>query len=234
MKEQRNASVRWFQIAVLLVLIGAVLFVYSNSYHASFQLDDTHIIVEKYKIRNLDNLSTVITGNRGVTMASFMVNYAIGGLKVESYHYLNTLIHIINALLVYLLLFYTLMKVEVGELWSRTIALSTALIFAVHPIQTQSVTYIVQRMESLSSLFYLAALLFFIKGAQTSGAVKRIILYSGIVISYILGFYSKQIAVTLPALIFLYDFYFISRGKVKELSKRWPLYLVLLICLVLQ
>ena len=158
-------------------------------------------------------------------MASFMLNYAIGGLKVESYHYLNILIHIINALLVYLLLFYTFMKVEVtGELWSRTIALSSALIFAVHPIQTQSVTYIVQRMESLSSLFYLAALLFFIKGGQTSRTVKRIILYSGVVFSYVLGFYSKQIAVTLPALILLYDFYFISRGSVKELSKRWPLY----------
>ena len=166
-------------------------------------------------------------------MATFMVNYAIGGLKVEGYHYVNILIHIINAFLVYFFLFYTFKKVEAGELWSRTIAFSSALFFAVHPIQTQSVTYIVQRMESLASLFYLAALLFFIKGAEASRTVKRVILYSGVVFSYLLGFYSKQIAVTMPALILLYDFYFISRGKVKELSKRWPLYMVMLICLVL-
>ncbi len=100
-----------------------------------------------------------------------------------------------------------------------------------HPVQTQAVTYIVQRMEALASLFMLVGLLLFIKGAWASKTYAKILLYGAVVISYLLGFYSKEIAITLPALLFLYDFCFIAGGEPKKILARMPLYAVLLVVL---
>ena len=145
------------------VLILAVFLVYSNTFRASFHFDDTPHIVENYQIRNLGNIPEILKGQRGVTMATFALNYAAGGLNVVGYHIVNISIHAVAAVLAYFLVFLTLGSLTEDETWAKRIAAYSALLFAVHPVQTQSVTYIVQRMESLASLFYLAALLFFVK-----------------------------------------------------------------------
>jgi hypothetical protein len=173
-----------------------------------------------------------------VTIATFALNYAVGGINVVGYHLVNTAIHIANGIMLYFLVFLTMNITRkagggVDELWSKRIAICAALLFTVHPIQTQAVTYLVQRMEILASLFYLLALLLFIKGAATSSAERRALLYGGVVLSYILGFASKEIAITLPAILLLYDFTFIARGNLRGLLKRWPLYGMLTALLIL-
>lgn len=228
-------------IAVCLIAASTLL-VYSNTFHSTFHFDDVEQIVENSKIKDLGNLREILNGQRGVAVATFAVNYAIGGLNVFGYHLVNILIHIINGILVYFLIFLTLSLIKNPPFskggaggfdgWSSRIALYVALIFAVHPVQTQAVTYITQRMESLASLFYLLGLLLFISGARARSFFTTSLLYCGVLASYILGFKSKEIVITLPAILFLYDLYFISSGNVKGLLKRWPLYLSLFILLL--
>ena len=88
-------------------------------------------------------------------MATFALNYAAHGLNVLGYHVVNISIHAAAAVLAYFFVFLTLGSLTEDETWAKRIAAYSALLFAVHPVQTQSVTYIVQRMESLSSLFIL-------------------------------------------------------------------------------
>ncbi|VAW35221.1 TPR repeat-containing protein [hydrothermal vent metagenome] len=223
---------RWFTPAFLLVMAASVVVVYSGTFSAGFHFDDIPLIVENTALRAPENFFGLLMGQRGVTMATFALNYAAGGLDVTGYHIVNTAIHIINASLAYLLLTATLAKSGFNVERSRKIAAVAALFFALHPIQTQSVTYIVQRMESLSALFYLAALLAFVKAAGLNAKPRRIALYGSVVVFYILGFYSKEVAVTLPAVIFLYDLFFISSLRLKALAPRWPLYLALVVLLV--
>src|SRR4030067_2442456 len=182
---------RFHLIAVSLIAI-LTLIVYSNTFHASFHFDDTPQIVENYQIRNLDNLLDIRKGRRGVAMATFAINYAIGGLNVMGYHIVNITIHIMNGIMVYFLVFITLHGVLGTDLKSvpkaKRIAIYTALLFAVHPIQTQAVTYIVQRMEILASMFMLIGLLLFIKGTDVTRMPVKFLLYGAVAISYILGF----------------------------------------------
>ncbi|MBI5561008.1 MAG: hypothetical protein HY883_07020 [Deltaproteobacteria bacterium] len=221
---ERLLKARWFHGAVIALLAVIVFIIYSGTLSSSFHFDDIPQIVENRQLRDLKNLPAIIAGQRGVTMATFALNYAVGGLNVRGWHAVNIVIHIINGALAYLFVFTTLSIVTKDELWSKKIAAYSALLFSVHPVQTQAVTYIVQRMESLSSLFYLLALFIFIKGSLSSAFAKRIILYTGVVLFYIIGFKAKEVAITLPAAVLLYEIYFLgTEGR----RGRLPLYAAL-------
>ncbi|MBI5598765.1 MAG: hypothetical protein HY890_03395 [Deltaproteobacteria bacterium] len=213
---------RWFHAGVSALIAVSVVIVYSGTFGAAFHFDDLPNIVENYAIRDLKNLPAIFFGNRGLVMATFALNYAAGGDNVFGYHVGNVIIHIINGILAYFLVFNTMLKAGGEEARSKKIAAYSALLFALHPVQTQAVTYIVQRMESLASLFYLAALVVFIKAADASSSAKRALLYAGVAVLYFLGFKSKEVAITLPFVIALYDVYFLG-GK-KGFMGRLPLY----------
>ncbi|MBI5642583.1 MAG: hypothetical protein HY954_03805 [Deltaproteobacteria bacterium] len=224
--EKIFSSRRFHLFAVLLITVSTLL-VYSNTFQASFQYDDLPQIVDNHQLKKTGNIPQILTSPRGITLATFALNYAVDGLNVAGYHIVNVSIHILVSIAVYFLIFNTLMLVKGVDAWSKKISVFSALIFALHPVQTQAVTYIVQRMESLSSLFYVMAILFFIKSAKAAGSGKRWLFYIAVGLSYLFGFYSKESAFTLPAVIFLYDFYFISKGRLKETFKRWPVYGIL-------
>ncbi|MDO8426434.1 MAG: hypothetical protein Q7T24_02825 [Deltaproteobacteria bacterium] len=213
---------RYFHLLAALAIALLTIIAYSNTFQASFHFDDHPQIIKNNNLKSI-NLN-IIKETRGLTYLTFAVNYALGGLDVTGYHIVNTSVHIINSILAYWLLIATFGFIEKDDAWARRIAFFSALIFALHPIQTQAVTYIIQRMESLSSLFYLSALLFFVKAAGSERPSKRVIFYALVGASYLLGFYSKETTFTLPAIIMLYDLYFVSRGSLKKLVLRWPLY----------
>ena len=218
---------RWFSPLFVIFMALVTVAVYSNTFTAAFQYDDGPIIRDNHLLRDLGNIREIVNNIRGFTLLTFAVNYAIGGLDVRGYHAVNLAVHIINASLAYLLVLATLRLVKVQEGSSRRLAAFSALLFAVHPIQTQAVTYIVQRMESLSGMFYLLALLLFIGASRASGAIKRGALYTGVALSYLLAFYFKEITYTLPAVIVLYDYLFIARGSLGEMLRKWPVYALL-------
>jgi hypothetical protein len=240
-------------------------------------------------------------------MTTFALNYKIGGLKPFSYHIINFIIHLSNAILVYWLVMLTLKTVSVNsvsEQYQQTVSVNSvsktvsvtrdsgskdkltlktdtsscspihrftyspsltaflaSALFAVHPIQTQAVTYVVQRAEILSSFFYLLSLVMFVKaraissqqsavskpefgitpsltlpprgGGMGGGAVaKSYMLYAASFLSAVLSMGSKEIAVTLPLVILLYDFFFISNGSINALSKRWKIHLLFFLTLI--
>ncbi|MCC6503286.1 MAG: hypothetical protein IT362_09155 [Deltaproteobacteria bacterium] len=218
---------RWFHPAFVLVAAIFTILIYSNTFNSAFQFDDLPIIVDNTQLRDLSNLPAILSGQRGLTMATFALNYAISGMDTAGYHAVNLAIHIINTGLVYLLLLYTLRLVNSTEAAARRLSALTALIFAAHPVQTQAVTYIVQRMESLMSLFFVLAILFLVRASKATGTMKRAALYSGVGASYLLAFHSKEIAYTLPAVVLLYDFCFIAKGKFRGIAAKWPVYAIL-------
>ncbi len=230
-----------------IILIAAITFIaYSNSFDSAFHFDDYSSIIAYPYIKSIYNIpyffyynGAPLTG-RPVTMATFAINFEIGGLDPSSYHHVNFFIHLSNAILVYILLLLTL-KNRVTEYMN--ISFFASIMFAVHPVQTQAVTYVVQRAEILSAFFYLLSLVVFVKARLLSyeenpplpggmGGLKRYMLYAVSLVSAILAMGSKEIAVTLPVTILLYDFFFISGGNFKALSKKWTIHLLFFLTLL--
>ncbi len=208
---------------VLIALL--CLAAYSNTFHVPFQFDDPTNISDRPSIRHIGSLLSWggLTQPRSVTYLTFAVNYWLHGTNVLGYHLFNLAIHIANALLLYglVVLSFGTPVLRGSSLKPRAqfIALFSALLFAGHPIQTQAVTYIVQRLASLSTLFYLASLVSYGK-ARLSGAENppRMITpawYAASLVAAILAMKSKETAFTLPVIISLYEFLFFE-GTVKK------------------
>ncbi|RMG70210.1 MAG: tetratricopeptide repeat protein, partial [Nitrospirae bacterium] len=199
---------------LLIIIIG--LIAYSNSYHCSFHFDDRLSIQDNPIIKDLDNLNplnnpSILKNTRYIGLLSFALNYRLHGLDVVGFHLLNNLIHLGNALLIYLivlLLFKTppLLKSSFSPL-SQSIALCVSLLFVTHPIQTQAVTYIAQRYASLATLFYLSSLFFYLKARLRREFRGRLHwgYYALSVLSSVLAMKTKEISFTLPFTIAVFD-----------------------------
>jgi len=218
-------------VNVLLILV-VIFIAYSGSFNSPFHFDDYSSIITNYQIKDMRNIpdffyydGAPLTG-RPVTMATFAVNYKIAGVESSGYHRLNFFIHFANAVFVYALLFLTL-KNKVNAYINTPFFAS--LMFAVHPIQTQAVTYIAQRAEILSAFFYLLCILLFRMGFERRHGW---IYWSGALFSAVLAMGSKEIAVTLPVTILLYDFSFLSDGSLKALLKRWRIHALFFLTLL--
>jgi tetratricopeptide (TPR) repeat protein len=157
---------------------------------------------------------------------SFALNYRFGGLETFGYHVVNVGIHIINGLLVCWLAFLLLSNplVSSGDKDGRAkywLALGAGLLFVSHPVQTQAVTYIVQRLTSMAAMFYLLAVCFYIKGRYLHAAGEgrgHLWYYAGVAISGLAAFLSKEISFTLPLMLLMVEFFFIRRDK--RINKR--------------
>jgi len=216
---------RRFNLIAFGIIAGLVLIAYSNTFTASFHFDDNPSIVENASIKRMtsDNIIGIITGIRPVVYLTLMFNYQLGGLNVAGYHIFNIAVHIANSMFVYLLMLWTLNLPALEAKYrgkAQRMALFGALLFALHPIQTESVTYIITRTEHLATFFYLATFLLFIKGAKTT----RSSYYVGAFFTAALSMGSKEWAVTLPALLMIYDYLFIADGKVRVVASRWMVY----------
>jgi protein O-mannosyl-transferase len=204
---------------VLVVVLGIII--YSNSFKCSFHFDDSDNIVNNEAIRNLSDVRTWWSSDpaRPIGIFSFALNYHFNKLDVWGYHFVNLIIHLINACLVFsltLLIFATpAMKDQPISKQRKFIALFTALLFVSHPLATQSVTYIVQRLASMVTMFYLLSLALYIKARLTETTNKiKYVLYGGALLSAILAMLTKENAFTLPFAILLTEFFFLRTKKV--------------------
>lgn len=219
---KRLTDRRPHELLTLFLLVAAVSLVYSNTLDAPFVFDDVINIRNNPHIR-LTHISTdgihsagfrSLMARRPVANISFALNYYVHRYRVAGYHLVNISIHIATGILLYYLVKTTLALAAVRP--GRSIAFFTTLIWMMHPVQTQTVTYIVQRMNGLATMFYLASLLMYIKGRLAEKAMKRILLFGGCLLAGILALGSKEIAVTLPFFILLYEWYFF-----RQLSREW-------------
>jgi hypothetical protein len=216
----RKSSVHLLAIAVL------GLIAYSNTLYSPFHFDDIGSIVENPIVKDLGFFSfsepTREEGlefhnylkRRYIGYLTFALNYRVHGMNVTGYHIANLAIHIANAFLVYFLIVFLFRTpfLEVSQLrmYSRHIAVVTALLFVSHPVQTQAVTYIVQRLTSLATMFYMASLLAYVKARLTVQGTRSYIIYTASLLFAVLAMKTKEIAFTLPLLITLFEFSFFA------------------------
>jgi tetratricopeptide (TPR) repeat protein len=241
----KGVSSAWLgSVLVHLALIAVLgLLAYSNTFDVPFQFDDKWYIVENPIIKNLgyflspskaaDFPKFTLFKNRFVGYLTFALNYRIHGLDVTGYHVVNLAIHIINASLVYFLVVLTFRTPLLGGTsllkHRRHIALFSALLFVTHPVQTQAVTYIVQRFASLATFFYILSLVAYISARLSSQKAAHISLYFLSLVSAVLAMKTKEIAFTLPLAVALYEFMFFKGRKLRRMLWLFPLFLTMLI-----
>ncbi len=212
----------WKTVLGPLLLLVAVTAAYANSIHGVFLFDDLYHIVENERIRRLWPLAPLLNVERPVVELSLAVNYALGGFEPRGYHLFNIAVHALAAL--------TLLGVA-----RRTFALEAfpdpirrrphllawliAAIWAVHPLTTQSVTYIIQRGESLMGMLYL---LTFYCAIRARNSHRQVLWTLAAVVACAMGMASKAIMVTAPVMVIMYDVVF--RTHTATPRNRWPLY----------
>jgi len=214
--------------ALRLVLIAAVLAAYANSFQGAFVLDDLEGVVNNPHIRHLSSFAgPALLRSRGLVDFTFAANFAVGGLSVAHYHAFALLAHVAVALLLFELLRCTFGLSGVATFLRRDAAQTAffaACLWAVHPLTTSAVTYISQRYEVMMAMFYVLALLAVAKGAGAVGARARMGWYTAAVVSCALGMLCKEVMVTAPILILLYDRLFLSVSLRESLRRRRWLY----------
>ncbi|MFQ5455196.1 MAG: tetratricopeptide repeat protein [Nitrospirota bacterium] len=242
------------------MIIVITIILYCNTFNASFHLDDyENIITNRYIHINTLSFQALkdaalksYARNRPVANITFALNYYFGRLDPSGYHIVNIIIHIITAIILYFLIYNTLkisseFRVQSSELKSIKekpfwIALLTTLLWMSHPIQTQAITFIVQRMAIMATMFYLLSLLCYVKGRMVSGCrhkkdfslstvycLPSTVYYLLSTIFALLAFGSKEISATLPIVIILYEIYFFTGlDIVKTKKKIWILGIIII------
>ena len=227
---RRSVGRRFTWAAMALIAVAGVA-AYSNSLHGPFIFDDRLSIAENPTIRSLWRLGDVLLPSsrlhlyRPTMNLSLAVCYAIGGLDVAAYHVLNLAIHILAALVLFGVTRRTLLLPALAARFgaaSTGLALAVSLLWMLHPLQTESVTYVVQRCEALMGLFCLLSVYCVLRGVSSARAWSW---YLAAVAACALGMGAKEGMAMTPFLVLLYDRIFLASSLREVFRKRWGLYL---------
>lgn len=201
------------------VIVGVVAAIYARTWQGPFLYDDVDAIAGNASLRHLATAFSPPAGTtasgRPVFNASLALSFALGGGQVWAFHLGNLLIHAGAALLLFGVVRRTL--VHLGRADALPVAFVSALVWAVHPLQTESVAYMVQRAEALMGLFLLLSLYGFVRWAQAGRRAPGWAILSVVAALGAMG--SKEVGVVLPVVLFLYDWTFFG-GGVREILRR--------------
>ncbi|MGO9243786.1 MAG: tetratricopeptide repeat protein [Verrucomicrobiia bacterium] len=218
---------RWWMPVLLATLCAAA---YANTFRVPFIFDDFFTIVNNPSIRRLWPLSDVTATSfpalwgRPLLGLSLKINYALGGSNVVGYHLFNLLVHLLNALLAFGVLRRTPLKFpdpNAPRDETTRPAFTVAALWMLHPLATESVTYVTQRTELLMGLFLLLTLYCFIRGTESP---HRTIWFGLAVIACTLGMGAKEVMVVAPLLVFVYDYVFGSSSLRATFRRHAALY----------
>jgi tetratricopeptide (TPR) repeat protein len=211
--------------AALLIIVGVL--VYLNSFRGQIVFDDI-VITDDSSIRELwppwRAMTSPMQVSRPLVGLSLAINYAMSGADLWSYHLFNIAMHILASLTLFGVVRRTLLTERLKDRFgnaSTGLALAVALIWLVHPLHTESVTYLIQRSETMCGLFYLLTLYCMIRGH--SGR-RSALWYTAAVLSCAAGMASKQVMVTAPIMVAIYDVIFFSDSWKQTLKRRASLY----------
>lgn len=218
----------FLQVSVIIIL---GFFIYGNSLNGKFIWDDHGLVKNNIYIRNWANLPIILTGSFGaggsgksnfyrpVQMVIHTVGYSLWKLDVRGYHFTSILMHILAALAIYFL---------ISNIFSnRAISFAASLLFIAHPVNTETVSYISGINDSLSLLFMLLCLTFFIKSRYLNNKA----LYILSLFSFVFALLSKENAIILPTLILLYYYTFKKNIEVKRIV---PFFIILISYFILR
>jgi len=210
-------------IFVLFFVVG--FGIYSNTLEVNFLFDDLlritenpHIQITELSLKELAKAGVKSSPTRPFGFISFALNYYFHQFNLKGYHLVNIIIHILTATWLYFFIKATLGIPLLSSRYNRPkiIAFIAAFIWLVHPLHTQSVTYIVQRLNSMAAMFYVLSLFFYAKGRLAEEKLKRRLWYLGSILAGIMALGSKQNAAMLLFFILLYEWYFFQ-----DLSREW-------------
>lgn len=193
------------KLSHLLLITGFVALFYSNSFGNFFVWNDWTLIIENFLVRDWSNLPEIFSSAfwkpligepsqiyRPLLSISFMADFSLWGLKPWGYHLTNTLLHVLNSFLVYFLM---------RNFVSPTTALTGTLLFAIHPIHTEAVTYISGRGELLMSFFLLGGVVAFLKSERP----RSLIMYLASLPLFFCALLAKEVAVVFPLFLLVAD-----------------------------
>ncbi|HXA80955.1 MAG TPA: tetratricopeptide repeat protein [Opitutaceae bacterium] len=273
-KDDSRGSFRTTGLACVAIVLAA-LAVYSNSFSGPFIYDDVVAITENPTIRHLWPVWRVLSPPGHLTVSgrplinlSLALNYALSGDAVWSYHAVNLLIHILAGLALFGIVRRTILERPTFNIQRSTskanpraispesrfagaatpLALTVALLWVVHPLQTECVTYVIQRTESLMGLFYLLTLYCFVRGVEAQefyggpstgsghSTPKKVACherrpkagvewFAASILSCLLGMASKEVMVSAPLMVLLYDRTFVAGSFRAAWQQRRKLYL---------
>ena len=190
------------------LLAGAVVAVYLNSFQGVFQFDDYNVIVDRVGVHSWGAfLAGLPRGIRPLLKFTYTLNWT-SGLGLFGFHLVNVTLHAANAVM----LFFLASRI-VGPSATRFAVLLPALLFAVHPVQTEAVTCISGRSVSLMAFFYLGSLLVYLRGRARG---SRLLLHVASPVLFLLAVASKEVALTLPFALVLCEAARLERAGWKE------------------
>lgn len=212
---------------ILIVFVSALLYI--NSLSNTFVYDDVYIITENYLIKSPGNVSKLfqrdyllLSGElsyRPVVTLTYFIDYAIWQLNPLGYHLTNIILNTINVFLFYCLI------TKICK--NHTVSLFATLFLLSHPILTETVNAVCYREDILASIFFLLAFIFFIKVrvpfSQKENSLQQtttrfIFYYFLSCASYCLALFSKEMAITLPIILVLFDLLYVRQDSIKALS----------------
>jgi tetratricopeptide (TPR) repeat protein len=215
-----------YGVWLLVLLAVPVIFIYADTLTSPFIFDDKNNIEENPHIRisriTLKGLATAAFDSplhqRPVAYTSFALNYYLHGYNVVGFRLVNIIIHVISGILLYFFIQATFRApaLKSCDTHAKWISFFAAAIWMVHPLQTQSISYLVQRMNSLAAMFYILSFLLYVHFRMNPQKRSKGWLLSGCILAGILALGSKENAATLPFFIILYEWYFF-----KNLSLKW-------------
>lgn len=209
---------------VLLLLIG--LLAYANAFNKGFVLDDTFWITTH---PNIGNAGDYIwrSSSRPLVAATIILNHRLGGYKPLGYHAFNIALHLASAFTLFAILRRIFELPDTPErlkTQSETLAFAIALLWLVHPLNTQAVTYVIQRAESMMGLFFLLACYCWLRGSTGDRAWLWLPLA---LLSFFLSCATKEVAIVWPILIVTFDRIFLAGSWKWLVKRRWLAYLAL-------
>src|ERR1700680_507390 len=223
------AGIRWR--AAVVVLAGILS--YSNSLSGPPLFDDHASLLENQHIRTLQPSSALFPerenplAGRPLVNLSFAVNYAIGGLDVRGYHVWTLAVHLLCALIAFGLVRRTLDLPRVADRFSHRsidVSFAAALLWVVHPLNTEAVDYLTQRTESMMALPYLLTMY---ASVRAIGAPRPILWDGAALVACALGMACKESMVTAPIMVVLYDRAFVFGSLREAVRRRGRFYAVL-------
>ena len=203
--EQNN---KWVH---LFIIFSLGLAIYANIFTAPFHFDDYDFVVNNPAIKNIFDISRLWSVNnyhsktKLITFLTFSINYAQGGDNAFIYHVTNVLLHICAAIFVYFLVLKLCLTpaIKNSNIQDRreSFALFASLLFLVHPLQTQTVTYIWSRSEIVSTIFCLSSIHLYLKGRLQ----QKIFYFIAAFVVFFVGIFSRGNIIILPLLLLLFE-----------------------------
>jgi tetratricopeptide (TPR) repeat protein len=229
------------QVVFAFVTLGIMVFMtYSNSSNCSWHFDDEHSITENPNIHmkdlSWDSLRRVFHSDqnhphriyRPVSCLSFALNYYLGGLDVFGYHLVNISIHFITAVFLFLFIYHTLSLPLLRDRYAEKayfIALLSTVLWAINPVQSQAVTYIVQRMASMAGMFYIISMYLYLRARTAENNRNRFIFYLLAISAFLLALGSKENAVMVPFSLALFEIFLLQEAPWLNIKRHLGIYL---------